>query len=908
MKKKRSRHLLIPGVAVALFTVLSITGRLEPLENDMYDRLLGLRASPPEYPGLLHVDFDDRSIELSGAWPVGRHIFADGLVLMRELGAEGAVFDIEYMNESPRGVNSAVLERDIPARFDAELGYLSRSIVDLFSAVSAGMIPLEEAEAYVADLAGLAEAAKTTLLEEVGSIVRDNDEYLGAAVRLFGNAFMGVHYELYPDPTIPSELKRYLMDRLSLGNVTVTGSGPKQAAEIRPSIMPILRNARSVGFTNVPIDRDGVQRRLDLIVSHENAFIAQLGFSAALRLLGEPAIEISDRAIRLVAAKVPGKDPRDIRIPLTENRQVLLNWPHKEYNDSYRHLSFSRLILHDKLFSDLETNLVSREDWGYLSLATDDSGTPVTDLLAYARSLREELLADETDDERREGLFEEYRAVREHILGVLERFLSAETERTMLDEVGLVLAEPALSPQLRETYRIISEDLPVFFDRTRTLHADLVTLRRELSADLSGSYCFLGHTGTGTTDIGVTQFDQEFRNVGTHTAIVNMIVSGEFLDDSPGWIPVLIAAASSFLLAFIIRSMKPLHSIITGVLFTLGLTAAISAVFVVTGTYVGVLTPSLCVLLVFITMTADGFLTVESEKGFYRKAFSHYLSTEVINTLVAHPERLTLGGEKKFMTAMFTDIRGFSTISEQLDPESLVRLLNLYLTEMSDIVLDLKGTIDKYEGDAIIAFWGAPLDLSDHAERAVLAAVRMKRAERLLNERFLESNASPAPLFTRIGINTGEMVVGNMGTIKKMDYTIIGDSVNLAARLEGVNKNYGTAVVVSEETCSLAGTGFVTRKLDRIRVVGIKRPIRIYEIVEEKGRIDAVTEELLRCFAEALERFEERNWSRAEALFERCAEMNPEDGPTDHYLKLTRKFIQEEPAASWDGVFSLTSK
>lgn len=908
MKKKGSHWLLIPGVTVMLFMVLSSTGFLEPLDSGVYDLLLGMRGSPPEYPGLLHVDFDDRSIEMSGAWPVGRDIFADGLVLMRELGAEGAVFDIEYVNDSPRGVNSAVLEKEIPARFDAELGYLSRSIADLFAAISAGMIPLEEADAYVADLAGLAESSKISLLEEVGSIVRNNDEYLGAAVRLFGDAFMALHYEDVPDPAIPAELKGFVKDRLALGDVTVTGSGPMRAAEIRPSILPILRDARSTGFTNVPIDPDGVQRRLDLIVSHDGAFIPQLGFAAARRLLGEPAIVISDRSIRLSGAEVPGGERRDIRIPLTEDRQVLINWPHRTHDESFRHLSFSRLILHDRLFSDLEENLVSREDWGYLASAHDETGTPATELLAYARSLREELLADETGEERRAGTLEEYRAVREHTLGVLERFLSAETERTMLEEVERVLAEPALSPQMRETYETVRADLPVFFDRTRRLHLDLVTLRRELSDTLSGSFCFLGHTGTGTTDIGVTPFDREFRNVGTHTALVNMIVSGEFLDDSPAWLPMLIAAAASFLLAFMIRSMKPFHSILTGILFTLGITAAVSSVFILTGTYIGVPTPSLCVLLVFLAMTVDGFLKVENEKGFYRKAFSHYLSTEVINTLIAHPERLTLGGEKKHMTAMFTDIRGFSSISEQLDPENLVRLLNLYLSEMSDIVLDLRGTIDKYEGDAIIAFFNAPLDLPDHAERAMLSAVRMKRAERLLNERFLDSSLSPAPLFTRIGINSGEMVVGNMGTIKKMDYTIIGDSVNLASRLEGVNKNYGTAIIASEETCSLAGTGFVTRKLDRIRVVGIKRPIRIFEVVEEKGRLDAGTEELLQCFAEALERFEERNWREAEALFERCAGIKPGDGPTEYYLKLTRKFMQEEPAASWDGVFSLTSK
>ena len=190
-----------------------------------------------------------------------------------------------------------------------------------------------------------------------------------------------------------------------------------------------------------------------------------------------------------------------------------------------------------------------------------------------------------------------------------------------------------------------------------------------------------------------------------------------------------------------------------------------------------------------------------------RNAWGHYLSSEVINDLLANPEKLNLGGEKKFITAMFTDVRGFSTISEVLDPTALVHLINLYLTEMSDIILELRGTIDKYEGDAIISFFGAPVDLPDHARRACMAAIRMKRAETALNERFLAEKLAPSALHTRIGINTGEMTVGNMGTPQRMDYTMMGSSVNLAARLEGVNKQYGTWILISEITQDSARAG-----------------------------------------------------------------------------------------------------
>jgi len=260
------------------------------------------------------------------------------------------------------------------------------------------------------------------------------------------------------------------------------------------------------------------------------------------------------------------------------------------------------------------------------------------------------------------------------------------------------------------------------------------------------------------------------------------------------------------------------------------------------------------------------------------------------------------------MTAMFTDIRGFSTVSEKLTPEDLVRLLNRYLTGMSDVILDLKGTIDKYEGDAIIAFFGAPIDLPDHAERACRAAVKMKRIEAELNKQFLSDGITPSPLLTRLGLNTGDMVVGNMGTTRKMDYTIIGDAVNLAARLEGVNKQYGTWVCASEDTVSAAGSSFLFRRLDRIRVVGKSQPIRIFELVEEKSALPEEKKAFYSRFETAMEEFESRDWMKARAAFAACLEQAPEDGPAKTYLARCDNYAKNPPAEDWDGVYNLTQK
>lgn len=302
------------------------------------------------------------------------------------------------------------------------------------------------------------------------------------------------------------------------------------------------------------------------------------------------------------------------------------------------------------------------------------------------------------------------------------------------------------------------------------------------------------------------------------------------------------------------------------------------------------------------------FIISEREKSFLRKAFGTYLSGDVINEMIEDPSMLKLGGQKKWITAMFTDVKGFSTISEALDAEHLVKLLNIYLSGMSDIILEQRGTIDKYEGDAIISFFGAPVDYKEHARLACRAAVLMRRKEVELNELFMREGMSPNPLLTRIGINTGDMVVGNMGTERKMDYTIMGNAVNLAARLEGVNKQYGSWLLISDMTKNEIGDEFITRRFDRVRVVGINTPVQLWELVELKEAVDSATLDFLRRFEEAHCVFDRRDWKEAFKLFKALRDERPDDGPSDAYLRKCEAFIQKPPADNWDGVFSLTQK
>ena len=291
-----------------------------------------------------------------------------------------------------------------------------------------------------------------------------------------------------------------------------------------------------------------------------------------------------------------------------------------------------------------------------------------------------------------------------------------------------------------------------------------------------------------------------------------------------------------------------------------------------------------------------------------KKAFSAYVSNEVIDEVMSDPSRLQLGGSLRNVTAVFTDIRSFTPISEKLDPTDLVKLLNIYLSGISNVILDHKGTIDKYVGDAVIGFFGAPLALPNHAMSVCVAAIDMKIKEIEINEQLRESGLGGCHLFTRIGINSGNMIVGNMGSKQKMNYTIMGNEVNLASRLEGVNKHYGTQILITEATLNAAGEGLLTRRLDRVRVIGFSTPARIYELINTAAASTPKERELAERFSDALTIFESRDYTAAKAAFESVLAFDSEDKPSALFLERCCEFLHTPPAPDWDGVFTMREK
>jgi adenylate cyclase len=897
--------ILIPLLVAGAFAALNQLDFYIGLERSVYDLLLHVKPAIPEDESLLFLDIDDTAIAQVGQFPWSRDIMADGLILLSEFEAAYAVFDIEYTEQSPRGVNVSFLNDEIPEIFEQEFNVISQNIQDLFLALQNGMISLGDAEDYVQDLTGLTDMSRDILLDKVREISRDNDAYLGQAARLFGNAYFTVNMLPEAEDVIPDALRSYVLENIARGQIQPAEDfvhDPSiHAEDIRPAILPILQGAEGAGFPNVVVDGDGVRRRIDLVKEYDGHYFAQLAFSPLLDWLGNPTVELKNQRIVLRNAEVGENLRKDIVIPMTEGYRFLINWPKAEYLESFRHLGYYSLVHHKKLEEDLLYNLKIMDEAGYLSYFQGDFA--LLDAYSYAGGILEEVLQGGDP-----ALMSDYREVRETFFQGVSDYLSGPAERQILDQIDALLASDEISEEDKDAYREIGQQVPTVFASTRDLANELAKVRKTLQNTIPGAFCIIGWTGTSTTDIGVNPFEEEYMNVGTHASLVNTILQERFLDELPWWYGVALGAVLALVIAFVIRKLNPLLSIVIGIGFLIVVIAAGGAFFLLSGWYLYLLTPVLTIFFTLFTVILIKFLLLEKERSFIRNAFSHYLSTDVINELVADPDKLDLGGEKKYLTAMFTDVQGFSSISEKLDPTDLVALLNAYLTEMSDIIMNLRGTIDKYEGDAIIAFFGAPVPYEDHPARACRAAVRMKKIEQHLNEHFVHNNLSPSAVFTRIGINTGEMVVGNMGTKQKMDYTIMGNSVNLASRLEGVNKQYGTWTMISEETYVKAGSDFTVRKMDRVRVVNIKEPVRLYELIDDKSETDSDTLEAIELFHKGLELFEARQWEAAMAEFRNTQKVLPGDGPSEVFIKRCQGFLKKPPPASWDGVFNLSMK
>ena len=417
----------------------------------------------------------------------------------------------------------------------------------------------------------------------------------------------------------------------------------------------------------------------------------------------------------------------------------------------------------------------------------------------------------------------------------------------------------------------------------------------------------VGATALGIYDIRNTPFSSEYPGLEAHATIIDNILRQEFLIQ-PEWIAVFDLLAI-ILMGAITWLVIPRLNAVKGIPFAVALFIAYILLsrffFVRYGLLLNITYPLAALAILYVSHTIYKYMTEERERKKIKGAFTHYVSSSVVNEMLKHPEKLKLGGERKELTVLFSDIKAFTTIAETVTPEELVSLLNEYLTVMTDVVFKYDGTLDKYIGDAIMALYGAPLDIPDHPRKACLSALEMMKELKRLNEEWINQGKQPVDI--RIGINTGFMLVGNMGSKQRFDFTAMGDSVNLGSRLEGANKSYRTNIIIGESTYQSVKDEFVCMELDAVRVKGKTRPVRIYSLLGPK-ELPEIPETIVNQFNKAVNVYKARKWEEAIRIFENIAAKDPNFYPAQVYIERCRDFKENPPPSDWDGVYVMTSK
>lgn len=417
----------------------------------------------------------------------------------------------------------------------------------------------------------------------------------------------------------------------------------------------------------------------------------------------------------------------------------------------------------------------------------------------------------------------------------------------------------------------------------------------------------VGATATGIYDLRVTPFEENYPGVETHANLISNFLKRDFLTKDPR--EEVLMPLGLFFAGSVLTFGLSYSGALTGLLLLLsslfGLVFIDYLFFFGDGKVVSLVLPLTLVSSLYVALTFFRYLTEERGKRELKATFQKYVSPAIVNEVLASPENIELGGKKMNVSVFFSDVRGFTTISERLDPSALSDLLNSYLTPMTELIFEHKGTLDKYMGDAIMAFFGAPIAYPDHAHCACRCALAHLRQLKILQQEY-QAKGLPT-IDIGIGINTGEVSVGNMGSETVRSYTVMGDAVNLASRLEGINKQYGTRIIISEFTEKEVRSRFSCRVVDLVRVKGKDQPVSIYELIKE-GRLEGVQNQVFEHYQKGFDLYHQRQFSEALNSFQQALKLDPDDTVVQLYIDRSQKYLDDPPPEVWDGVFVMTSK
>jgi len=915
------------GLVVAVVVLaLSLTGFYRRAELVTYDWRFHLRNSlvgvPPIDPRLGTIEIDDQSVEAEGRfqdWT--REKYADVLHLLHLSGARLVGFDVYFIEPSARVVAAEQL--------------LSLPVID------------------------------RAAVEAVFSRV-DADRQFEAAIRAAGNVYLALYLGIVnreiqraeaprqveardADEELAYQVLRARAPRLM---VPAAASTLNRAHYIEPPLRMLREAARGFAYAQTVPDLDGARRRFPLVYQYEDVVLPSIALSMVCDLLDVPltAVEVRPgRHVRLPQARLRPDSVVDIEIPIDQYGNMDVNWAGRweETFARFSHIALRRAYLREQRQARLEA----------LKEIVAADAALAGDRRALLDAMRARGLEDEAANERAVRTWYQARMIEaalhedpaltaaafyqsrglaqpgaEH-LSMFAAVAGANRVAAALER-DPHLGDAELLQSLADADSCMARQW-VAYVRARMGPSGLLPGARPLFCfpyvmhegkaitpeSLRGKVLFYGQNSTGSTDLSVVPFQGDFPMVGIYSNVLNTILHGSFIRRPPSWSNAVLLIVLGVFMGLVVTRLRVLQgALVVGLL--LG-AYALTAVLLFAHLHIRLeLVGPLAVMVGgYLVVTIYGYLMKEREKEFVQGAFGHYLSPAVVQQIVANPTMVEqLGGEERVMTAFFSDIASFSTISECLSPSELVRFINVYLTEMCAIIESYGGTIDKFEGDAIIAFFGAPIYLDDHARRAVLACIDQQRRLRQMRQEWAVGDSLPPRLqelrqqweqqgrvfaHVRMGITAGPMVVGNMGSRTRVDYTMMGDTVNLASRFESAQKMYGTSIMANDAIHDAVADEVVMRRLDFIQVVGKVEPVTAYEILERKGELDEARMRVLELYNRGLELYDRYEFGKARELFLQALAVLPSDGPSALYADRCEEYAQTPPA---DLVFRARTK
>jgi class 3 adenylate cyclase len=594
-----------------------------------------------------------------------------------------------------------------------------------------------------------------------------------------------------------------------------------------------------------------------------------IGFVVLARLLEVPIGKFtitSDRCLLIPGAKIPGEaNKTDIRIPLDDKAQTLVNWAKTvEGQAPFKHYPTGPFLELAVSAEDVRKNLLNK-----------DLVQPVTS--ARERTRLAKLIRDfETLLKRNNAPLDDLQRMRQDI---------AKWENELNARIANVVTK------LNETKNkgeATSDDLRLLgvYQSVVDTNSKYENLKQRLAPLVAGKICILGSAANQLGDAKQRPMYKEDWGPSVHSNLMNMVLCRKFLRPAPDWVVPMMIFVCAILTGIAATFLNPFVGGAISMALAGGYFAGTVFVMERSGICVPAPAPIIVIIFVFATITAYRQLVEEKTRKEYKKILKYYLTESVADKILKDASSIKLGGDAMEATVMFSDIANFTTLSERMSAPEVVRFLNEHFSAVTAVIIQNYGFLDKYIGDATMGAFGIPQPTGNHAVQACDAALGMMREVGKLRAKF---RAEGRPDYNiRIGLSTGPLVAGNIGAdigkTKRFNFTVIGDTVNLGQRLEGLNKEYGTRILISEPTYNMAKEHFITREIGMVFVKGKEKPVRTFEVVGRIGDVDAQKLKLLDLYHKGLDAYRQEKWEEAKASFEQALAINPEDGPSEVYL------------------------